>query len=214
MERDVVETNALESVVDAVASVIVGLEFKVNVDHRALQGHAFCTPLRGVRGRTVEDVQVRQVNARGLDQFFGIEEDVVVARAVGVGRVTNELQFGLVNGFGGVHDAVAVIVVLAGSVFVVVVPLGVDKTGVVRAVFVVINGHDGVVAGVDVAVLVDGVEGVSVVLEIQGDEVTAHVRQIDVGDGEGLVCPSVVVSVGTGITGVAEPVGIVVENLR
>jgi hypothetical protein len=34
---------------------------------------------------------VRQVNARGLDQFFGIEEDVVVARAINIGRVTNEL---------------------------------------------------------------------------------------------------------------------------
>ena len=68
-----------------------------------------------------------------FDQFFGVEEDVVVAAAVGVG-VANERQFRLVNGFRGVHDAVAVVVVLACTVFVVVVPLSEDQTGVVGTV--------------------------------------------------------------------------------
>ncbi len=155
-----------------------------------------------------------QVDAGGLDEFLGVEEHVVVTRAVGVGRVPDELQLGLINGFRGVNDAVAVVVVLTGSVFVVVVPLSVDQAGVIRAVLGIIHGHDGVIAGVNVAVLVNGVEGVSIVLKVEGNEVTAHARQINVGNGEGFVGPSVVVSVRAGVTRMTEPVGVVVEDLR
>ena len=119
----------------------------------------------------------------------------------------------MVDGFGGVDDSVAVVVVLTGAVFVVVVPLSEDQTGVVSAVLIVVNRHRGVIAGVDVAVLVNGVEGVSIVLEVERNEIAAHAREVDVGDGEGFVRPGIVVAKGAGITGVAEPVGVVVENL-
>ena len=155
-----------------------------------------------------------QVNAGRLDQFFGVEEDVVVAAAVGVGRVANERQFRLVNGFRGVHDAVAVVVVLTGTVFVVVVPLSEDQTGVVGTVLGIIDRHDGVVAWVHVAVLVNGVERVSIIFEVEGDKVAAHAGQINVGDGERFVGPRVVIAERTRITRVAEPVGVVVEDLR
>ena len=159
------------------------------------------------------DVQVRQVNAGGLDQFVGIEEHVVVPAAVGVGRVADEGQLGLIDGLSGVDDAVAVVVVLTGTVFVVVVPLSKDQTGVVRTVLVVINGHRCVVAGVNIAVLVDGVEGISVVLEVERNKVAAHAGQVDVRDGEGLVGPRIIVAQRTGITRMTEPVGVAVEDL-
>ena len=97
LQGDVVETNALEAVIDAVAAVIVRLEIKVDINHGALKRHALRSPLAGVRRRAVLNVQVGQVNARGLDEFIGIEEHVVVATAVGVGRIADEGQLGLVN---------------------------------------------------------------------------------------------------------------------
>ena len=44
-ERDVVEADALEAVIDAVAAIVIRLEFEVDVHGGALQGHAFCCPL-------------------------------------------------------------------------------------------------------------------------------------------------------------------------
>ena len=70
LQGDVVESDALEAVVDAVAAVIVRLEVKVNIDHGTLKRHALCSPLTGVGRRAVLDVQVGQVDARGLDEFF------------------------------------------------------------------------------------------------------------------------------------------------
>ena len=214
LQGDVVETNALEAVIDAVAAVIVRLEIKVDINHGALKRHALRSPLAGVRRRAVLNVQVGQVNARGLDEFIGIEEHVVVATAVGVGRIADEGQLRLVNGFGGVDDAVAVVVVLTGAVFVVVVPLSEDQTGVVGAVFVVVNRHRCVITGINVTALVNGVESISIVLEVERNEIAAHARQVDVGDGERFVGPGIVVAEGAGITGMAEPVGVVVEDLR
>ena len=156
---------------------------------------------------------MREVNTGGLYQFLGIEEHVVIAATVGVCRVANVGELREVNRFRGVHDTVAVIVVLAGAVFVVVVPLSEHETGVIRTVLGVIDGHGGIVAGVHITALVNGVEGVSVILEVEGDEVATHAGQIDVRDGEGFVGPSIVITQGSGITRVAEPVGVVVEDL-
>ena len=49
LQGDVVESDALEAVVDAVASVVVRLEVKVNVDRGTLKRHALCSPLAGIR---------------------------------------------------------------------------------------------------------------------------------------------------------------------
>ena len=160
------------------------------------------------------DVQVGQVNAGSFHQFIGIEEHVVVAATIGVGRVANKGQFCLVNGFRRVDDAVSVVVVSTGSVLVVVVPLCEHEPGVVGAVFVVINAHRGVVAWIDIAILIDGVESVSIVLKVERHEIAAHACQINVRDCERLVGPSIVVAERTGITRVAKPVGVVVENFR
>ncbi len=155
-----------------------------------------------------------QVNAGSFHQFIGIEEHVVVASAIGVGWVADKGQFCLVNGLRTVDDAVSVIVVSTGPILVVIVPLCEHQTGVVGTVLVVINGHAGVVARVYITVLVNGVEGVSVILEVEGDEVATHARQVDVRDGECLVSPCIIVAERTGITGVSKPVGIVVEDFR
>ena len=135
-----------------------------------------------------------QIDARGLHQFFRVEEDVVVATAVGVCRIADKGKFSLVDGFGGVNDTVAVVVVLARAVFVVIVPLSEDKTGVVRSVLIVVNAHGGVIAGVNIAALVNGVERVSVILKVERNEVPAHAGQVDVRDGQRLVGPSIIVA--------------------
>ena len=44
-EGDVVEADALETVIDTVSTVIVRLEFKVDVHHGTLEGHALGSPL-------------------------------------------------------------------------------------------------------------------------------------------------------------------------
>ena len=215
LEGDVVEANTLEAVVDAVATVFVRLEGEVDVHGGALKGHALGGPQRRVGRGAVLNVQVRQVDAGGFDKVITVEEHVVVtAGAVLRGRVTDVFHLRHVNRFGGVDDSVTVVIVLTGAVFVVVIPLSVDQTIVVLTGLGVIHRHDHVVTGVNVATRVDGVEGVSVVLEVERNKVTILSRQVDVGDAEGLVGPSVIVAVGRGVTGVTEPVGVVVEDLR
>ena len=55
-------------------------------------------------------------------------------------------------------------------------------------------------------------ECICVILEIQGNEVTAHACEIDVRNHECFVDPSVFVAFGSRIAGVAKPVSLTVEN--
>ena len=77
-----------------------------------------------------------------------------------------------------------------------------------------IEGHCSVVIHINngCSIRVNAVECVCIILEIQGDEIAAHRGQVDVWNGEGFVCPCVAVAICTGVTGVAEPVRIVVED--
>ena len=93
-----------------------------------------------------------QVNACGLNKFVAVEEHVVIPiRTLERCRVADVIEFGDVNGFGGVDDAVFIIVVLTGAVFVVVVPLGVNETVVVLSCVGIVNRHGHVITRVDVA---------------------------------------------------------------
>ena len=119
----------------------------------------------------------------------------------------------MVNGFCSVDNTVTVIIILTGAVFVVVVPLSIDQTGIVHSTLEPVQRHDSVVTRVDASILVNGVEGVCVVLEVEGDEIAAHRCQVNVWNNQRFVGPCIVIAVGRGVTGMTEPVGVVVEDI-
>ncbi len=64
LQRDVVERDALEAVVDAVASVVVRAEHEVNLNRASSQRNALTLSKVDARGGVGDD-QVRQVNRAG-----------------------------------------------------------------------------------------------------------------------------------------------------
>ena len=79
LQGDVVERYTLETVVDSVTTIIVALEFKVDVDGGTSKGNTFTSPLQTVCSRVVENVQVGQIDATTEDKIVCVKEYVVVA---------------------------------------------------------------------------------------------------------------------------------------
>jgi len=158
---------------------------------------------------------VRQIDASAQHEIVCVEENVVVSTgAIRTGRITNEGDFSLVNRLTGIDKAVVVVVVLARSILVVIVPLSEKYCGIRIATLGEVNVDGSIVVDVNDGRSIDinAVEGVCVILKVQRNEITRHACQVDTRNGQGFVLPQVAVSLGCSITWVAKPIGVVVED--
>ena len=155
-----------------------------------------------------------QVNTRGCNKVVGVEEHVVISsRAIGRCIVSNVGDFGKVDWFRLVNNIVAVFVDLTGSVFVVIVPLPHNYAAVSSAIAEDVEGHCGIVVYINntCSIRINAVECVSIILEVERNEIPTHRREINTRYGERFVCPCIAVTVGACIARVSEPIGVVVE---